>query len=83
MICTARCSVTASATLDARTARRLGVRRRIAAATRRSVATANLNLRPAKTAARRIRRADVTLTVTATSAAGERVTATRRVRLTR
>ncbi|WP_028066311.1 hypothetical protein [Solirubrobacter soli] len=88
--CTARCSLTATLTVDAATARRLGLGRtatRIAGGRHAAVdATTTVTLRLTKAAARRVARlprARTTLTVTATTASGQRATATRRVRFTR
>jgi hypothetical protein len=83
--CTARCALSATLTIDARTARRLGLGRKATriASGRASAGQTTVTLRLTKAAARRAKRlanARATLAVTAT-AAGERATETRRVRL--
>jgi hypothetical protein len=74
--CSAACSVSAKLTLTTKTARRLKVPRTLATARAPRAGTMRFKV------SRKVKRAEATLTVTAT-AGGQTVTRTRRVRLTR
>ncbi len=74
--CSHACTLGAKLTVSAKTARKLGVARTLATARASRAATLKFRV------SRKVRRADATLTVTATGA-GQRATVTRRVRLTR
>lgn len=74
--CSTACTLRATLTVSAKTARKLKVKRTLATAKASKAGTLRLNV------SRRVRRADATLTVIA-GGAGQTVKVTRRVRLTR